>query len=100
LPLEQRNQLIAQSSELKSARTKLQVEYNNYSDQRKQLEDTVRTGGVKRGWNDLMAGNGIYGSDLATSIFGKTTAAHDELNDARRFIYDLGNGKRSRQETR
>jgi len=47
-----------------------------------------------------MAGNGIYGSDLATSIFGKTTAAHDELNDARRFIYDLGNGKRSRQETR
>ena len=60
----------------------------------------MRTGGIKRGWNDIMAGTGIYGNDLSSSVFGKTTAARDELNDARRFIYDLGNGKRSRQETR
>ena len=42
LTVEQRNQLRAKSSELKSARTKLQVEYDNYADQRKLLEDKVR----------------------------------------------------------
>lgn len=47
-----------------------------------------------------MSGNGIFGSKFAEATIGKTTAGHDELNDARRFIYDLGKGTRSRQETK
>lgn len=102
LTVEQRNTLRARSSELKSQRAKLQADYDNTAPQRKMLEDTVNPtlGGVKAAWDDLMSGNGIFGSDAWWNIPGKTTAAHDELNDARRFIYDLGSGKRSRNETR
>ena len=100
LTVEERNSLRGQAASLIEQRDLLKVEYDSMAGDRKQLEDTVNTGGIKSAWNDLMSGNGIYGNSVAESIFGKTTAAHDELNDARRFIYDLGNGKRSRQETR
>jgi hypothetical protein len=46
-----------------------------------------------------MSGNGIFGGNWANPA-GKVTAAHDELNDARRFLYDLGKGTRNRKETR
>ena len=102
LTAEQRNALRGRSAQAKAAKIKLQNEYENSAPERKLLEDTVNSklGGIKAGWDALMSGNGVFGSDAWWNIPGKTTAAHDELNDARRFIYDLGKGKRSRNETR
>lgn len=102
LTAEQRNALRGRSAQAKAAKIKLQNEYENSAPDRKLLEDTVNSklGGIKAGWDALMSGNGVFGSDAWWNIPGKTTAAHDELNDARRFIYDLGKGKRSRNETR
>lgn len=102
LTAEQRNALRGRSAQAKAAKIRLQNEYENSAPDRKLLEDTVNSklGGIKAGWDALVSGNGVFGSDAWWNIPGKTTAAHDELNDARRFIYDLGKGKRSRNETR
>jgi len=45
-----------------------------------------------------MAGNGIYGAE-GTGLLGKQTAAHNMLNDARRFLSNL-NINENRNRTR
>ena len=53
------------------------------------MEDTVSQSGAGRVVDDLLAGNNYYGKGGITGIFGKTTALHDEINDARRFMWNL-----------
>ena len=88
-------------SNLTARKDQLQVEYRALASRRKMLEDMVNQSSIGAAFDDLVSGNGVYGGkNLITDITGTTTALHDEINDARRFLYDLGNGKRSRTETR
>lgn len=88
-------------SNLTARKDQLQVEYRALASRRKMLEDMVNQSSIGAAFDDLVSGNGVYGGkNLITDITGTTTALHDEINDARRFLYDLGDGKRSRTETR
>lgn len=46
-----------------------------------------------------MSGSGFLGGAMDWA-FGKTTAVHDEINDARRFLYDIDNPRMSSSEKR
>lgn len=86
---------------LTSRKNQLQQEYQALAPRRKMLEDIVNQSSLGAAFDDLVSGNNIYGGkNWMTDIIGTTTALHDEMNDARRFLYDLGSGKRSRTETR
>ena len=99
LSIEDRQSLRGKTASLVQQKNVLQAEYDSLAPSRKLLEDTVNQSGVGAAWDDLMSGNGIFGGNWTNPV-GKVTAAHDELNDARRFIYDLGRGTRNRKETR
>lgn len=99
LSTEDRQSLRGRATSLIQQKNALLAEYESLAPSRKLLEDTVNQSGVGAAWDDLMSGNGIFGGNWANPA-GKVTAAHDELNDARRFLYDLGKGTRNRKETR
>lgn len=82
--------------QLTSRKAQLKQEYDELGKYRKQLEDTVNQSEIGKMYDDFVSGSGYWGE----SIFGKTTALHDEINDARRFLYDLGKGNKSRTDTR
>lgn len=86
---------------LNARKSQLQKEYQALAPRRKMLEDIVNQSSLGAAFDNLVAGNGVYGGkNFLTDVIGTTTALHDEINDARRFLYDLGSGKRSRTETR
>lgn len=87
-------------TQLDVRKKQLQREYDALAPQRKQLEDTVNQSSYGAAWDDWMSGNGYFGNGGLTGVFGATTAMHDEMNDARRFLWDLGKGNKSRLETR
>lgn len=85
------NQLIVRKQQLAK-------EYNSLAESRKQLLDLAPKTPFGAKYDEMMSGNQIFGSDSEWNIAGKTTAAHDELNDARRFLYGLGrNGQDPKQ---
>jgi hypothetical protein len=43
-----------------------------------------------------MSGNEIFGSGDWWNLAGRTTAGHDQMNDARRFLYNLKDGNLDR----
>lgn len=87
--------------QLSARKKQLQTEYQALAPRRKMLEDTVKQSSLGASLDEVLSGNGIYGGkNPLTALVGTTTALHDEMNDARRFLYDLGSGNRSRTETR
>lgn len=85
--------LIARRSQLKNS-------YDSKAADRKQLEDMTSQNVFGAAWDSIMAGNQYFGKGGLTGVFGKTTAAHDEINDARRFLYNLADPKLSISEKR
>ena len=85
--------LIARRNQLKSS-------YDSKATDRKQLEDMTSQNVFGAAWDSIVAGNQYFGKGGLTGVFGKTTAAHDELNDARRFLYNLSDPKLSISEKR
>ena len=97
------NQLTELNNEIDSLvqrRDQLKREYNALAPQRKQLEDTTKQSSFGATWDRIVSGNDYYGNGGITGVFGSTTALHDEINDARRFLWDLGDSNKSRIETR
>ena len=78
----------------------LQKEYDSLSDKRKQLLDLAPKTPFGAKFDEMMSGNQLFGSDAWYNIPGRTTALHDEMNDARRFLYGLGAKGQSRQDMR
>lgn len=99
LDSKQKNSLFSEVNQLTSRKINLQSEYSRLEPSRKKLEDTVNQTWIGSLWDNVMSGNKIYG-DILSPIFGKTTAAHDEMNDARRFLYNLGDKDLSRKDAR
>lgn len=85
---------------LRSRREQLRREYESLAPERTQLEQTVRQSELGRAVDDIFAGNEYFGKGGLTGIFGKTTAAHDEMNDARRYLYDINTSRADRKRTR
>lgn len=87
------NQLIARKQFLSK-------EYNNLSGSRKQLLDIAPKTGAGATFDEVLSGNQLFNNDAWWNPAGRTTAIHDELNDARRYLYGIGRNGQTPQEMR
>jgi len=96
LTSKQANSLNLEIRKLIQQRALAKQEFDSLKGSRDRLESLTNQSEIGRAYDDLMAGNGIYGSE-GLGILGKQTASHNMLNDARRFLSNLSiNSERER----
>ena len=88
-----------EANQLYQRRQELERQYEQLGPDRKKLEDITNQTAIGKTFDDLVAGQGFLGGIL-DSVTGKTTAIHDELNDARRYLSNLSVSRTDRMRNR